>query len=296
MIPPSKCAAMRLSQTAAFALDVAREAAELVMRILPESQASKAVRYKTPTDPVTRADREAERLITARIRARFPDHGVLGEEGANAPGRRGRDGPRWVIDPVDGTSNFARGVPWFAVSIALEDQGRVRCGVVAMPPLNEYFVADRGRGAFQVAGGGALIRLVPSTITQIGRALIATGLPSEPHRGRHVPTMAPLMRRALAVRVMGSAAVHLAYVAAGRLDAFWEPGLSAWDVAAGVLLVEEAGGRVSDWRGRPLRTLSDPVLASNGPLHGAMVRLLRPGAARGESPSGRSARRTQTRR
>ncbi len=286
---------MSLSQTAAFALDIAREAADLVMRILPESQASKAVRYKTPTDPVTRADREAERLITARIRARFPDHGVLGEEGASAPGRRGRDGPRWVIDPVDGTSNFARGVPWFAISIALEDQGRVQCGVVAMPPLREYFVADRGRGAFQVERGGALTKLVPSTTAEIGRAIAATGLPSAPHRSRHITTIPLLMRRALTVRVMGSAAVHLAYVAAGRLDAFWEPGLSAWDVAAGVLLVEEAGGRVSDWRGRPLQSLSDPVLASNGPLHATMVRLLR-GGARGESPSGRSARQTRTRR
>ncbi len=285
---------MSLSGTAVFALDVAREAADLVMRILPESQASKDVHYKTPTDPVTRADREAERLITARIRARFPDHAVLGEEGTSALGRRGRDGPRWLIDPVDGTSNFARGVPWFAISIALEDQGRVQCGVVAMPPLQEFFVADRGRGAFQVERGGALTRLAPSTTTEIGRAIVATGLPSAPHRVRHVPTIPPLMRRSLTVRVMGSAAVHLAYVAAGRLDAFWEPGLSAWDVAAGILLVEEAGGRVSDWHG-PLRTLNDPVLASNGPLHDTMVRLLRSGA-RGESPSGRSARRTRTRR
>ncbi len=294
---------MNLSAPAAFALDVAREAADLVMRILPESRASKDIHYKTPTDPVTRADREAEQLITARIRERFPEHSILGEEGtafsggvAVGPGTLGvhpTNGPRWVIDPVDGTSNFAHGIPWFAISIALEDRGAVQCGVVAAPIQGEYFVADRGGGAFLVERDSTLTRLRPSTTAEIGSAIVATGLPSHPHRSRHVPTIPPVMMRALTVRVMGSAAIHLAYIAAGRIEAFWEPGLSAWDVAAGILLVEEAGGRVSDWTGRPLRAMDDPLLASNGPLHPVMIELLRP-QAKDESPSGQSGRRRRT--
>jgi myo-inositol-1(or 4)-monophosphatase len=292
---------MSLSSTAAYALDVAREAAGLVMRILPESQASKDIQFKTPTDSVTRADREAEQLIAARIHARFPDHGLVGEEGTDTAGTgsggrgQGTGGPRWIIDPVDGTSNFAHGIPWFAISIALEDRGALQCGVVAALPLGEYFLADRGRGAFLVERDGALTRLRPSTTHEIGSAIVATGLPGHRYRGRHVSTISPVMMRALTVRLMGSAAIHLAFIAAGRIEAFWEPGLSAWDVAAGVLLVEEAGGRVTDWSGAPLRSLEDPLLASNGPLHPTMLELLRPEATR-EGPSGRSARPRRTRR
>ncbi|MDR7486106.1 MAG: inositol monophosphatase family protein [Armatimonadota bacterium] len=276
-----------LSPTTLFALDVAREAADLVMTILPASRADKEVRHKSATDLVTRADHEAERLIAGRIRTRFPDHDVLGEEGGAAWGSarsagglavaapRGEDRPRWIIDPLDGTANFAHGLPWFGISIALEERGAVQAGVVAVPPLGEFFVAGRGRGAFQVGKDGTLIRLNPSKTADLGAALVATGLPREPERSRHVPTIAPVMLRALEVRIMGAAAVHLAYVAAGRLDAFWEPGLAPWDLAAGLLLVEEAGGRISDWRGRPLQRLGGEVLVSNGPLHQAMVDLLR---------------------
>ncbi|MGQ0568062.1 MAG: inositol monophosphatase family protein [Armatimonadota bacterium] len=279
---------MEFSQTTEFALSVAREATHVVMRILPESRTAKEIRLKTPTDLVTRADYEAERLIAARIRARYPDHALLGEEGTDEAGAGPDSGPgvsdgsppgpatkpRWLIDPVDGTSNFAHGVPWFAVSIALEEGGVVQCGVVAVPPLGEYFVAERGCGAFLVDRAGGRTRLTASQTVEIGSALVSTGLPREPQRSRHVPTIAPFMVRSLEVRIMGSAAIHLAYIAAGRLDAFWEPGLNPWDVAAGILLVEEAGGRVTDFAGRPLRTLGGQILASNGPLHPAMVGLL----------------------
>lgn len=269
-----------LSETALFALDVAREAAALVMHILPESSSAKEVRHKGATDLVTRADHEAERLIAGRIRARFPDHGLLGEEGTASASL----GPRWLVDPVDGTANFAHGVPWFAISIGLEDRGEVQCGVVAVPPLGEYFVAERGRGAYLLAAGAAPVRLAVSKTVDLGQALVATGLPREPDRSRHVPTIAPLMMRALEVRIMGVAAIHLAYVAAGRLEAFWEPGLAPWDLAAGILMVEEAGGRVTDWVGRPLRALGGEVLASNGLLHSPMVEMLAGHA--GAGPSG----------
>ncbi len=266
----SALARLGLSETAAFALETARQAAALVMGILPESPTDKQVHLKTPTDLVTRADHEAERLIAARIRARFPEHGLLGEEGIAARG----EGPCWIVDPIDGTANFAHGIPWFAVSIALEDRGVVRCGVIAIPPLGEYFVSERGRGAYLLCDGAAPIRLAVSGAAELGQALVATGLPSEPERSRHLPTIGPLILRSLEVRIMGAAAIHLAYLAAGRLDAFWEPGLQPWDVAAGILMVEEAGGRISDWAGRPLRSLRTELLASNGLLHPVMVQLL----------------------
>ena len=255
------------------------------MRILPESATMKEVRHKGPTDLVTRADREAEILITRRIRERFPEHALLGEEGGARDGlaRVGRasSGPgraapaaRWLVDPVDGTSNFAHGIPWFAISIALEESGAVRCGVVAVPPLGEFFVAERGRGAYLVERGAAPVRLKTSTVSDLGRALISTGLPGEPARSRHVASIPQLAARTQEVRIMGAAAGHLAYVAAGRLDAFWEPGLKPWDVAAGILLVEEAGGRVTDLTGRSLKTVGGDVLATNGALHRAMVKLV----------------------
>lgn len=305
-----------LSPPAAAALEVAREAAALAASELGSSREHKEVRLKTPTDLVTRTDHEVERLVTSRLLARFPDHGVLGEETGPTPAGAA-DGPRWIVDPIDGTSNFAHGVPWFGVSIALEEAGIVRCGVVAVPPLGEFFVAERGRGAYQAAADGTLMRLRVSSLAAIEQALVATGLPREPLRSWHVPTIPQVAMRALEVRIMGAAAVHLAYIAAGRLHAFWEPGLFLWDVAAGVLLVEEAGGRVSDWRGRPLRMPKGRLLASNGPLHPAMVHLLRgsserpgarpaPSGARGAgrpararsagAATGRSARARRTRR
>lgn len=261
---------MEFSATTEFALSVAREAAALVMRILPEPAAAKQVAYKGPTDLVTRADHEAERLIAARIRERFPDHGLLAEEGTAGGGPTAR----WLIDPVDGTANFARGIPWFAISIAFEEGGVVRSGVVAVPPLDEFFVAERGGGAFLIEGSATPVRLGVSPVRDLGRALVATGLGAEPTRSRHVPSIPPLLLGTLQVRIMGSAAGHLAYIAAGRLDAFWEPGLNPWDVAAGILLVEEAGGRVTDLAGHPMRAPGGDVLATNGLLHRPMIEAL----------------------
>ncbi|MGH2404750.1 MAG: inositol monophosphatase family protein [bacterium] len=258
---------MEFSATTEYALSVAREAADLVMRILPEPAAAKDIKHKGPTDLVTRADHEAERLIVERIRERFPDHALLAEEGTSFSGA----GPRWLIDPVDGTANFARGIPWFAISIAFEEGGIVTSGVVAVPPLSEYFVGERGRGAYLIAGSAAPVKLAVSAVSDLGLAQVSTGLPPEPRRSRHVPTIPPVMLRTQEVRIMGAAAGHLAYVAAGRLDAFWEPGLNPWDVAAGILLVEEAGGRVTDLAGRPIRAPGGDVLATNGVLHAALL-------------------------
>jgi myo-inositol-1(or 4)-monophosphatase len=261
---------VEFSDTTAFALSVAREAAALVMRILPEAMTSKAVRHKGPRDLVTRADHEAERLITARIKTRFPNHGILAEEGTTATGEA-----RWIIDPIDGTTNFAHGVPIFAISIGYEESGTLRGGVVAVPPIGEYFAAERGRGAHLIVGSEPPRRLTTSSVAELNQALIATGLPGEPVRSKHVATIPAFMRDAQEVRIMGTAAAHLAYVAAGRLDAFWEPGLNAWDVAAGILLVEEAGGRVSDFSGQPMTSPGGDILATNGPLHPILLERVR---------------------
>ncbi|MDR7537831.1 MAG: inositol monophosphatase family protein [Armatimonadota bacterium] len=265
---------MKLSDVAGFALDVAREASDLVMGILPEPWDVKLARLKGPGDLVTRADCEAERLITSRIRRRFADHGIVGEEGTEVPGRlRASGGPRWLVDPVDGTSNFAHGLPWFAISIAFEDRGDLQCGVVAVPPLAEYFVAERGNGAHLLGAGGPQ-RLAVSRTAHLTEAMVASGLPGLADRDRQVATFAPMMRRTLKVRLMGAAAIHLAYVAAGRLDGFWEASLKPWDIAAGVLLVEEAGGRVTDWAGEPLQLRDGDILATNGAVHAAMAEVL----------------------
>jgi myo-inositol-1(or 4)-monophosphatase len=265
--------AAHFSKTTTFALEVAREASDLVMRALAQPRVSKDIRLKGPTDLVTAADRDSERLIAARIRARFPHHALLAEEGTTEAGTAGDGAPaRWLIDPLDGTSNFAHGVPWFAISIALEQGGVVQCGVVAIPPLGEFFVGERGRGAYLIAGSDAPVRLAVSGIGDLQAALVATGLPSGPAaRAGHIDTIPRMMRRAQEVRIMGAAAAHLACVAAGRLEAFWEPSLNPWDIAAGIVLVEEAGGRVSDLSGRPLRAPRGDLLASNGVLHDPLL-------------------------
>ncbi len=252
-----------LSATTRFAIDVAREAGALTARILPESWADKGVQLKGPADLVTRADRESEHLIASRIRTRFTGHAIVGEEGTRDTGT----GPRWYVDPVDGTTNFAHGLPWYSVSIGFEEQGRLTAGVVFVPPLDEMFVAERGRGAFLVGVDGRLQALRPSTTSEIGDALVATGLPSALDRPPHIRNIATVMQHTRKFRMTGSAAIHLAYVAAGRLDVFWEPTLNSWDVAAGIVLVEEAGGRVSHPSGRPLETLDGDILATNGVLH-----------------------------
>jgi myo-inositol-1(or 4)-monophosphatase len=226
-------------------------------------------------DLVTAADRDSERLIAARIRARYPDHALLAEEGTVGAGAGDGAGDgavaRWLVDPIDGTSNFAHGLPWFAISIALERGGVVQCGVVAVPPLGEFYVGERGRGAYLIVGSDAPVRLAVSSIGELEAALVATGLPSGPARHGHIGTIPAVMRRAQEVRIMGAAAAHLASVAAGRLEAFWEPSLNPWDVAAGVLLVEEAGGRVTDHSGRPLRAPRGDLLATNGVLHDVLL-------------------------
>lgn len=236
------------------------------------------VRYKTPTSPVTQVDLASEKAIFSVIRRRFPDHTFLAEEsaylrrgdlGASRPGRY-----RWIIDPLDGTVNFVHGVPQSCVSVAVECDGRVLAGGVFDPYRRELFMAARGKGA--TLNGK---RVEVSDRGRMRHAMVITGFPYD--RRRHSGTLASLVERLLArgidIRRFGAAALDLAWVACGRADAYWEFKLSPWDVAAGWLLVEEAGGRVSDLKGRGL-TLDNPLqtLATNGRVHDELIRIFRP--------------------
>jgi myo-inositol-1(or 4)-monophosphatase len=240
--------------------------------MLPESRASKEVSTKrNPADLVTRGDRMAEDLITGLLRQHFPDHGVLAEEGTSHAG----DEYRWIIDPIDGTTNFAHGLPLFVVSIALEHRGDLVAGVIYHPAMDEFFFAERDGGAFLRRNGHeAPIRV--SDLGTVAESVVATGLPYEIREtGRNIAEIERLVRTAIEVRILGAAALHLAYIAAGRIEAFWEPGLNAWDIAAGALLVQEAGGRITDVQGRPFHIDCRDVLASNGRVHDEMLNLLR---------------------
>jgi myo-inositol-1(or 4)-monophosphatase len=260
--------ASRFSEFAVFASEVARAAGAAVLRAFGVRDGAQ-VEFKTgPDNLVTRADREAEALIAASIRQRYPGHGLLGEEGHRQAGEEFQ----WIIDPIDGTINFVHGVPWFAVSLALARAGRLEVGVVYRPAGEELFVAERGAGAVLIEPSGMARRLVPSATTRLEEALIGVGLPAHPKRARANPLLTGFADQSREIRVMGSAALHLADVAAGRLDAFVEPALSAWDIAAGVLLVHEAGGRVTDFTGQPLSGVTGAdVVASNGRLHDAVL-------------------------
>jgi myo-inositol-1(or 4)-monophosphatase len=223
------------------------------------------VTLKSELDPVTDADQAAETLIRQGIQATFPSHTIEGEEqGESTPG-----GPlRWIIDPLDGTVNYAHSFPHCAVSIAIADAQGVQAGVVYDPLRDELFTARRRQPAW--CNG---VRLAVSGTTELQRALLATGFPYDRRRNadnNHREFVA-LNLASQGVRRAGSAALDLAYVASGRLDGYWEQRLSPWDVAAGALLVECAGGRLSTYDGTPFDGLGPQVVASNGSLHAAIL-------------------------
>ncbi len=216
-------------------------------------------------DLVTEADRASEALIVKRLRAAFPRSAILGEEGGLLAGNAAE---RWIIDPLDGTTNYAHGYPLYCVSIAYERAGALACGVVYAPALDELYVAEAGSGA---ACNGRTIAVSP--VAAVADAMVCTGF--QPARyERNGARFAALSRRAQAVRRDGAAALDLAFVAAGRFDAFWETDLSPWDVAAGALLVREAGGFVSAIDGGSFAVEARSVLASNGRIHAEMISAL----------------------
>jgi len=225
---------------------------------------------KGPIDLVTEADLAVEQDIRARLERYFPAHVFLGEEAAqSAP--TGSSPYRWIVDPIDGTTNFAHGLPLFCVSIALEIEGRVELGVVYMPVGDELYTAERGQGTRL---NGSLVRV--SRETSLIDALLVTGFPPQTGdlRREQLALFGEFLSRARAVRRLGSAALDLAFLAAGRFDGFWEHSLHAWDVAAGALLVAEAGGMVTDFSGSSFDAFGGQMLASNGALHPLLVEIL----------------------
>lgn len=230
------------------------------------------VSRKGPGDFVSVADTKAERIILRELQKARPDFGFLLEEKGEI---RGSDETRrWIVDPLDGTTNFLHGVPHFAVSIGLEENGQIIAGVIYQPVTDEMFWAERGRGAYVNSQ-----RLRVSGRRDMSLCLVATGIPHQGREGDGFFTgeLNAIMPQVAGVRRFGAATLDLAYVAAGRYDAFWESGLSPWDIAAGVILIQEAGGMITEFNGRAEMLKTGQVLASNGLVHGPMTRLLREG-------------------
>jgi len=249
------------------AVAAARAAGDLLR---DELSSPRRILYKgSPTNLVTEMDARVETLIVDRLAAAFPGDAILAEErGAQA----GRSGRRWIIDPLDGTTNYAHGLPIYGVSIALEVAGRVQLGVVYDPSQRELFVAERDAGAFC---NGA--RLAVSTTATLDESLLATGFPYDirANADNNLRQYAAFAVRARGVRRLGSAVLYLAWLAAVRFDGYWELRLGPWDVAAAGLMVEEAGGRLTALTGTPLDLEAPTVLASNGRIHEAMLAVLR---------------------
>ena len=222
------------------------------------------VELKGEFDVVTEADRASEKLILERLRQHYPSHAIMAEEtGAHS----GSSEYRWYVDPLDGTTNFAHGFPIYNVTLALERAGELIAGVIYDPNRGELFTAEKGGGAYL---NGARIQV--SHTTRLADSLVATGFPSRKrHQNVNVYFYYQLAMLSHGVRSAGSAAIDLAYVAAGRLDAFWEFALSPWDMAAGLLIVEEAGGTCSNMKGAPFDLRGPHILADNSAVHGEII-------------------------
>ncbi|MBM3649616.1 MAG: inositol monophosphatase [Alphaproteobacteria bacterium] len=228
---------------------------------------------KGPGDFVSHADIRAERTLRAELSRTRPDYGFLGEEGGETAGD-GRH--RWIVDPLDGTTNFLHGVPHFAISIGLEREGEIVAGVVYQPISDELFWAEKGNGAFIDTPNARSRRLRVSGRKDPARALVATGIPHI-GKGDHAlyhTKLAAVMKHTAGVRRWGAASLDFAFVAAGRYDALFEYGLAPWDVAAGLLLVREAGGLISDISGKPYELGGPSVLATNFGLSEPMIEIL----------------------
>jgi myo-inositol-1(or 4)-monophosphatase len=241
--------------------ELAREAGALLISCFGKV----SIEYKGEADLVTEADRASEKLIVERIRKQWPDHDLVGEEGSR---RETGSDFRWYVDPLDGTTNFAHGYPVFCVSLALEYKAHRIAGVVYDPTRDEMFVAEKGAGA-RVNNRPIHV----SRTARLAEGLIATGFPSHKrHQNPNIHFYHQITLRSHGVRRAGSAALDLCYVACGRFDAFWEFKLNPWDTAAGVLVVEEAGGRVTDFSNAPFNIDSREVLATNTLLHSEMLK------------------------
>ncbi|MGI8638683.1 MAG: inositol monophosphatase family protein [Pyrinomonadaceae bacterium] len=250
-----------------FAIETAREAGQI---LLEKFGRKIDIFKKGDINLVTEADLASEKLIIGKIRSYYPKHSILAEESGEAL----IDGEivwKWIIDPLDGTTNYAHGYPCFCVTLALEHNGEIVVGVTFDPTRDELFAAEKGNGAIL---NGRQIRV--SDTEKLGEALIVTGFPYDVSRrndfARH---FTEFVYKSRGLRRDGSAAIDMAYVACGRFDGFWEEGLNPWDVAAGVLLIEEAGGRISYYDDSPFSIYAPPICASNGLIHAEMLKILK---------------------
>jgi myo-inositol-1(or 4)-monophosphatase len=258
-------------------------AAEIVLRAgdiqLSRRESGFRIDKKGTIDLVTEVDIECERMCRAVIAERFPEHDVLAEE-LSGPAERSSSTHRWVFDPLDGTTNYAHGLPIFCSSLALEINGRPEAAAVYDPTRRELFTAERGEGAYL---NGSRLRV--STTSELIDALLVTGFPYDVHKqsAELVGLFGAFLGQARAVRRLGSAALDLCYVAVGRFDAFWEQHLHPWDVAAGALIVTEAGGRITGMDGSPFSPVAAHLIASNGQVHDSVlgvIQTFRAGRAR----------------
>lgn len=245
------------------AVEIAREAGKVLRE---EQERPPAIAYKGEFDLVTQADRRSESVIVSGLQKYFPEHAVAAEEGT---GKETASEFRWHVDPLDGTTNFAHGYPCFCVSMALARKNELLLGVIFNPVCNELFTATRGEGAFL---NGKRIRC--SKINALKNSLLCTGFPNHDRQAHpNIHYYWDFTLRSHGVRRDGSAALDLASVASGRFDSFWEFGLQPWDTAAGVIMVEESGGKITDLKGQPYQLGGTSILASNGLIHDEMVRV-----------------------
>ncbi|MCD9189576.1 MAG: inositol monophosphatase [Pyrinomonadaceae bacterium] len=251
-----------------FAMETARDAGQILL----EKYGRKInISKKGDINLVTEADLASEKLIIERIKSHYPKHSILAEESGEAVVIGGENTWKWIIDPLDGTTNFAHGYPAFCVNIALEHEGEIVVAVTFDPTRNEMFSAEKGNGAFLNNR-----RIYVSETEKLSESLLVTGFPynfkEKENFARHLTDFLLFSR---GVRRDGSAAIDMAYVACGRFDGFWEEGLNPWDVAAGKLLIEEAGGKVTYYDNSPFSIYSPPILASNGLIHDEMSDILK---------------------
>jgi myo-inositol-1(or 4)-monophosphatase len=238
-------------------VEIAREAGALLSKYFERRV---TFELKGEHDLVTEADRASEQLVIERLSAHFPSHSIVAEEGG---GHTGSSEYCWYVDPLDGTTNFAHGFPMYNITMALEQSGELIAGVIFDPEHNEMFTAERGSGAYL---NNRRIRV--SKVNRLENTLVATGFPSKKrHENVNIHFYYQLAMVTHGVRRAGSAALDLAYVASGRLDGFWEFGLNPWDMAAGILLINEAGGKCSDMKGGPVNLRGPHLLADNGLVH-----------------------------